>query len=327
MNRRLRILSFIVMTYMLAALCWWAVLLYRKNTEVFKLESQLLQEKYINDLGIPSLDVTTLPEFELLHQSFNRQMNMIMGEAVVFGFVLILGIYFINRAFNKELAVAERQQNFLLSITHELKSPLASINLILDTFIKRSLPQDKIEELSNDALKESTRLDNLFNKILLATRLDQAYQYIYQEINFSAFLKSETEKFQRVHTDVKIRTDITENITLKIDENGFLSVINNLLENAVKYNIADPKEIEIELKLTPQRVVLIINDNGIGLESKEFEKIFDQFYRVGPEDTRTSKGTGLGLYIVRQIVKAHKGKISVASSQLGGSRFEIVLPK
>lgn len=313
------------MTYMLAALCWWAVLLYRKNTEVFQLESKLLQERYINDLGIPTVDVTTLPEFEMLRSSFDRQMMMIMGEAMVFGFVLIIGIYFINRAFNRELSIAQKQKNFLLSITHELKSPLASIGLILDTFIKRDLPVEKVKELSADALSETTRLNELFNKILLATRLGTAHQFNIQKSDLSLLVSKQLEKFKKIHPLVEIQSNIHTGIIRPVDEEAVISVVNNLLENALKYNKSDPK-IEVVLEPFDQgKSRLSISDNGIGISATEKTKVFDQFYRVGSEDTRTSKGTGLGLYIVKQIVSGHKGKIRVLDNKLGGTTFEIIM--
>ena len=313
------------MTYMLAALCWWAVLLYRKNSEVFQLESKLLQERYINDIGIPTVDVTTLPEFELLRNRFDGQMMMILGEALVFGFVLIVGIYFINRAFNRELAIASKQKNFLLSITHELKSPLASISLILDTFIKRDLSSDKIKELSVDALSESTRLNELFNKILLATRLGSSHQFNLIETDFSVLVQTQLDKFSNIHPGIEVNANVEAGILSVIDEDAFISVLNNLLENAIKYNKRKPK-IDISLVSTDSgKARLTISDNGIGIASSEREKVFDQFYRVGSEDTRTSKGTGLGLFIVREIVQGHKGRIKVLDSNLGGTTFEIIV--
>ena len=308
---------------MLAALCWWAVLLHRKNTDVFKLESQLLQERFINDIGIPTVDVTTLPEFTELKASYDRQMMMITGEAIVFGLVLIIGIYFINRAFNRELAIADKQKNFLLSITHELKSPLASINLILDTFIKRDLPKEKVQELSSDALQESTRLNELFNKILLATRLGTTHSFNMQETDISTLLNKTVEKFQRVYPNVKLDANIQSNMVKTVDQDAMISVVNNLLENAIKYSAKDP-EIKLQLSSQGEKALLTVSDNGIGIPVKERANVFDQFYRIGSEETRTSKGTGLGLYIVKEIITAHRGKIKVTDSALGGSQFEII---
>jgi len=310
---------------MLAALCWWAVLLYRKNMEVFQLESKLLVERHLNNIGIPTVDITTLPEYAEIKAKYQRQTIMIASEAMVFGIVLILGIYFINRAFNRELAVAEKQKNFLLSITHELKSPLASINLILDTFVKRDLPPDRIKEFSIDALTESTRLNDLFDKILLATRLGTTHQFSLQETNLTALVHKLLDKIERVHPEVVITKDIQDNVLGKVDEAAMTSVIHNLVENAIKYS-QEQADITVSLAAKGDKAVLAVTDAGIGIAAADRQRIFEQFYRVGSEETRSSKGTGLGLYIVKEIVNAHKGKIKVKDGKNTGTCFEITLP-
>jgi len=274
--------------------------------------------------GISKLDVTTLPEYEELKSDYDRQMYMILGEAVVFGVTLILGIYFINRAFVRELSAAEKQKNFLLSITHELKSPLASINLILSTFIKRKLPEEKIKELSQDGLNESVRLEELFNKILIATRLDKAYPFNFEETDLSNTVYNVAQSFQKRHPNVDMDINIQTDIIKDVDRESIVSVVKNLLENAYKYT-SDKKHISISLQQDSGNIYLKVGDNGIGIAKNEKTKVFDQFYRVGNEDTRASKGTGLGLYIVNQIVTAHNGKIKILDNPKGGSIFQITL--
>lgn len=309
---------------MLMALLWWAVLLHRKNNEVFVLKTELLQEQYMNKAGIAQLDVTTLPEYKELRSNYDRQMYMILGEAAVFGVTLILGIYFINRAFARELSAAEKQKNFLLSITHELKSPLASINLILSTFIKRKLPEEKIKELSQDGLNESLRLEELFNKILIATRLDKAFPFNFEETDLSNTVYNVSQLFKKRHPDTTMEIDIQNDIVMEVDRESMVSVVKNLLENAHKYSTND-KHISISLKREGTNVLLEVSDNGIGIAKNERTKVFDQFYRIGNEDTRDSKGTGLGLYIVNQIVTAHNGKIKIIDNPGGGTIFQIKL--
>ena len=323
-NRSLRILSIIVIVYMLMALLWWAILLNRKNNEVFVLKADLLKEQYMNKAGIAQLDVTTLPEYKELQSDYQRQMYMILGEAVVFGVTLILGIYFINRAFVRELSASEKQKNFLLSITHELKSPLASINLILSTFIKRNLPNDKIKELSQDGLNESVRLEELFNKILIATRLDKAFPFNFEETDLSNTVYNVAHSFQKRHPDITMNIDIQDHIIKDVDRESLVSVVKNLLENAYKYSTTN-KEIGISLKQDNSNIYLEVSDNGIGIAKHERIKVFDQFYRIGNEDTRASKGTGLGLYIVNKIVTAHNGKIKIVDNDNGGTKFQITL--
>ena len=322
-NRSLRILSVIVIMYMLMALLWWAVLLHRKNNEVFALKADLLKEEYMNKAGIAQLDVTTLPEYTQLQNDYDRQMYMILGEAIVFGITLILGIYFINRAFVHELSAAEKQKNFLLSITHELKSPLASINLILSTFIKRKLPEEKIKELSEDGLKESVRLEELFNKILTATRLDKAYPFNFENTDLSNIVYNVAYSFNKKNVDVALKMNIEPDIYKDIDRESMVSLIKNLLENAYKYS-PNEKHISIDLQKIEGEIHLCVADNGVGIEKSERNKVFEQFYRIGSEDTRASKGTGLGLYIVNQIVNAHKGKIKILDNEGGGTKFQII---
>jgi signal transduction histidine kinase len=309
---------------MLMALLWWAVLLNRKNNEVFTLKADLLREEYMTKAGIAQLDVTTLPEYAELQVDYDRQMYMILGEAIVFGITLILGIYFINRAFVRELSATEKQKNFLLSITHELKSPLASINLILSTFIKRKLPDEKIKELSEDGLKESVRLEELFNKILTATRLDKAYPFNFENIDLSNIMYNVVNSFKKRYSDVEIKMNIEPDIYKDIDKESMISLIKNLLDNAYKYSPIK-KQITVDLQQTNGQIHLCVSDHGVGIEKSERNKVFEQFYRIGSEDTRESKGTGLGLYIVNQIVNAHKGKIRILDNEGGGTKFQITL--
>lgn len=323
-KKSLRVLSFLVIGYMLMALLWWAILLHRKNTEVFVLKSDLLKETFMNTAGVTNVDVTSMPEFKELKSYYERQMYMIFGEAVVFGITLIMGIYFINRAYVRELSAADKQKNFLLSITHELKSPLASINLILSTFIKRDLPNDKIKELSSDGLKESTRLEELFNKILISTRLDQAYSFNFESVNISNLISTSVNRFQNLHPEADLINNIEPEVIHNIDQESIVSVIKNLLENALKYS-PDKKEITVDLRKSGNQTIIEVSDQGIGIPKDEKEKIFDQFYRIGSEDTRASQGTGLGLYIVKQIVHAHNGSIKVNNNDGLGTKFTITL--
>ena len=133
-----------------------------------------------------------------------------------------------------------------------------------------------------------------------------------------------SEKFPNVIFTKNIQNEIS---SFEGDQNGMVSIITNLIENAVKYNFTEHPKIEINLVDQNEKITLEISDNGIGISDKEKKKIFERFYRVGNEDTRTTKGTGLGLYIVSQIVKAHQGKITVANNHPKGTIFKIVFHK
>ena len=252
---------------------------------------------------------------------------MIFGEAAVFIFSLVIGVYMINRGYNKEMTASQQRRNFLLSITHELKSPIASIRLVLETLLKRQLRKEQIDHFGNNALKETDRLNDLVNNLLLAAKIETTYQPVLEEIELQEFLEDITQRMQEKFPGAKIRfISQVENPYLQGDLMGLTSIAVNLIENAVKYNIGKP-EIEVRLKEEKKKVLLEFADNGIGISDQEKKKIFEQFYRIGKEDTRKTKGTGLGLYIVDQIVKAHGGKITVSDNLPQGTVFTVEFPR
>lgn len=265
-------------------------------------------------------------EYQELYNKYKRQEWMIFGEAIVFILSLIIGVYMINRGYNKEMIAAEQRRNFLLSITHELKSPIASIRLVIETFLKRQLKKEQIEHFGKNAIKETDRLNDLVNNLLLAAKIETAYQPILEEIELNDFFLDITQRMREKFPKAKILfSPSAPPIYLNGDEMGLTSITVNLIENAIKYSTTLP-EIKLLLKEEKQKISLQFIDNGIGISDQEKKKIFDQFYRIGNEDTRKTKGTGLGLYIVREIVTAHDGKIMVLDNPTGGTIFKIELP-
>jgi len=314
---------------MLIAFAWWSVLLYQKNKDAYNAKVELLamgmaaEGKYFSDDHFyhseSYLDLT---------QKYQRQEWMIFGEASVFIISLVIGIWLINRGYNKEIEIADQRRNFLLSITHELKSPIASIRLVLETFLKRKLKPEQIEKLGKNAINDSERLNELVNNLLLAAKLEAAYQPHLESIQLSELTRDLVNKMDEKYPNTKITHDIDENLPpMKGDKMGIVSVITNLIENAIKYNTSPTPMIHVKLKEESDLINMIFTDNGIGISDKEKKKIFQRFYRVGNEDTRTTKGTGLGLYIVKQIVKGHQGKIKVKDNQPHGTIFNITFPK
>ncbi|MEM6966942.1 MAG: ATP-binding protein [Bacteroidota bacterium] len=327
-NLKLRLLSYVVIAYMLFAFAWWSVLLYQKNRDAYLAKVELLamgmaaEGMYRSDEHFvrsePYLDLT---------KRYHRQEWMIFGEAGVFILSLVIGIYLINRGYNKEIEIAHQRRNFLLSITHELKSPIASIRLVLETMLKRKLNREQTERLGKNAIKDSERLNELVNNLLLAAKLEAAYRPQYEPLRLDKIISDITdtlkEKFPSVRFSNKIQSGVR---VFEGDKMGIVSVITNLIENAVKYNNSNAPFIETSLQEKKDKLELTVADNGIGISEKEKKKIFERFYRVGNEDTRSTKGTGLGLYIVDQIIKAHQGKIQVLDNDPSGTIFKINIP-
>jgi signal transduction histidine kinase len=315
------------MVYMLMAFAWWALLLFTKNRDAFHAKRELMQIGMVAEGRIRSeADFEQMAEYQLLAKKYKRQEYMIFGEAMVFVLTLLAGIWFINQGYQKEVRANQQRRNFLLSITHELKSPIASIRLVLETLLRRKeLPKDKSEQLTNSALRENERLHELVENLLLSAKLESAYQPFFEEINLAELVKDIIAKIAERNPNARIVLDVANGFPIvKMDKQGMISIVTNLLENAVKY-ANDRPEIEIRLRYKDGQVTLDFADNGIGIPDKEKKRIFEKFYRIGSEETRQTKGTGLGLFIVEQVVKAHKGHIQVLDNQPKGTIFRIVI--
>ncbi|HXH99094.1 MAG TPA: ATP-binding protein [Sphingobacteriaceae bacterium] len=261
----------------------------------------------------------------LLIRAVPHSKGMILGEGAVFIFLFIVGAYQLHKAINKDHKLHKQQKNFLLSVTHELKSPLASIKLYIETILKRDLSNDQREAFLVNSLKDIERLDDLVENMLLATKIDnKSYSFPKEEFNLSKLVEKVADRLQ-VHSckSQTINLSVKPEIYLKGDKFALTSVVTNLVENAVKYSY-DCAEVDVHLEKNADEIILSVADNGIGIADEEKPRIFDKFYRVGNEDTRKTKGTGLGLYIVKHVLDKHQATIKVRNNQPSGSIFEVI---
>lgn len=325
---QLRLLSYGVIAYMLLAFTWWSVLLFTKNRDAFAAKQEYLHLIMVaQDNDLTDKTFYNSPQYTSLEKAYRRQEWMILGEALVFVVSLVIGVWLINRGYNKEVLAAQQRRNFLLSITHELKSPIASIRLVLETFRKRKLTDAQVGKLSNSGIKEAERLNNLVTNLLLSAKLETAYAPYMESTNLAILLEEMVCKVQEKSPKAEIHFHQEGTIpNIKGDKPGLTSVFINLLENAVKYS-SSHAVIHATIKSKQNHwIVIKIADYGIGIPDKEKKLIFDKFYRVGNENTRTTKGTGLGLYIVNEIIRTHKGNIQVLDNEPNGTVFKITLP-
>lgn len=326
-NVQLRLLSYGVIAYMMMAFSWWSVLLFVKNNDAFQAKRDLLRIGMVAEgLVTNDADFYKNDRYLELAKQYRRQEWMIVGEATVFIISLVIGIWLINRGYHKEVMAARQRRNFLLSITHELKSPIASIKLVLETLLKRQLPKEQSDKITQSAVREADRLNDLVNDLLLSARLEDAYQPNVEQVDLSALLHDLVHKLQEKHPQVVFSLEEKSPVGFILaDKSGFTSVALNLLENAVKYSPEAP-EIEVRLERKNDTILWEVADKGIGIEDKEKARVFEKFYRIGNEDTRQTKGTGLGLFIVKEVIRAHGGTISIANNSPKGTVFKISLP-
>jgi two-component system sensor histidine kinase CiaH len=293
--------------YLVFQLVWWGWQLYK------------LQFAYLQQL---KSEGATLPENALRNKIF-----MIVGEGGVFLLLLFLGIWWIKKNVWQDLKRAQKEKNFLLAVTHELKTPIAAIRLNSQTLKNRKLSEEQSQDLCTDIITESNRLETLVNNILLATQFEQnTILGNWQKTDLSALVEAQIKRFQQLFPERTVNSNIHSNIFLQAEENMLVSLLFNLLENANKYSpVSEP--ISVLLKGSEHIVLLEISDFGIGIPDEERKSIFEKFHRVGNEETRSQKGTGLGLYIVKEICKAHKAEITISDNTPLGSRFQITFSK
>jgi K+-sensing histidine kinase KdpD len=297
MKKQTHLLFYVLSAYVFLQFLWWGY--------------HLIQLSY-------ELDPQTV--------NVNRRVWMIVGEGSVFLLIFGLGLWQINRAIRRELELSTRQNNFLLSVTHELKTPLAANKLTLQTIQKHQLEEQKKNELISKALDENIRLENLIDNILNASRLEsKAIQAIKSEINFLDLAKNICDLLHKRHGEKFITLNCDVNVLIHGDRFMLEAIISNLLENAIKY-AGKKAKICIYCQKKGNYFVFGVSDEGPGISVGENEHIFKKFYRVGKEETRKTSGSGLGLFIVKEFVTLQNGQIVYRKNQPKGSIFEVTLP-
>ncbi len=249
---------------------------------------------------------------------------MVLSLSILVASILV-GMLLIFIYYQKMIQLYRLQQNFINGFTHELKTPLASLKLFLETFDRYEIPRTEQKKYLEYMRRDIERLaDNVEQILSLAKFEDKKYKANLEELDVRDFLKNWVRKNSGFFERTKINLIIPKDpCFMKYDVNLLEMLCGNLLTNAINHNLSDDPQVEVELKVKQKQLILSFKDNGQGIASKELNKIFRKFYQVG----QTIKGSGLGLYIVGQIVKIHRGKITAHSPGIGlGATFEVTFP-
>jgi len=318
------VIFYFLVIYVFASSIWWMYLLINKNQKLY-------DEKIANfhlQYETPQSNFEQIPAIQEFKKNKERQNFMILSEGLVFMILLALGSLTIRSYINKEIALNRQQRNFLLSITHELRSPLTGIQISIETIKDRLLDKDKQTRLLNNALQDVNRLKELVDNMLMAAKIEQqALQFTKHPVHISDLLKSLKHRYTAINRNRRnFEFKVESELIVRGDLMAFTSVLTNLLDNAVKYSPSQ-STIFIDAFKKLEEIQILIRDEGIGIPKEEQPKIFDKFYRIGSEDTRKSKGTGLGLFIVKELVEMNKGKISYEANSPKGSIFKMIFPK
>jgi len=263
--------------------------------------------------------------------SFREALFLILG--ILLFAVLITGVVLNTIFLLREIRRNERSDAILNAITHELKTPLASIKLYLETLKTRDVPEDKKEEFYDIMLNDSERLLSTVEQVLLAGKSREKRPKSDSE-NFSlgrlltdaAILVASRNKLSKESIKITLPPD---DIVISAIKDQFESVMLNLIENAVKYSSDGDPKIQIKLRESlSSNIDILVKDNGIGLDPADRKKIFERFYRAPGESSMKIKGTGLGLFIAKTIIENHGGRIFAESRGPGkGTTFIVRLPR
>lgn len=253
---------------------------------------------------------------------------IIFATGCFFLLTIIAGVVLFIVFLAKQIILNQMQKNFIDNVTHELKTPLTSIKLHIETLKKHDLPKEKKDNFLDIMLNDVERLDILLNHVLESAKLEHFHHYDIKEIELEKIINSSIEIVSNRYSLKRENFEtMLENIIIKSDPSALQLVFINILDNAVKYS-GDNIKIIIETFMTPDgKTDILIKDNGAGIPGTEINKIFRRFYRIPDENTRKRKGSGLGLYIVKETIRNLKGQIYVTSDGINkGTTFKITLP-
>ena len=318
--RRITILYWVLLLYIVAALVWWFISLEKQNRDMAELKRIQLESRSVKT----SDPILYQNEYNKIIREKQRNHAKYISEGITFFLLILLGAGFVYNSVRKHFRLQLQQENFMMAVTHELKTPISVGRLNLETLQKYNLDTEKQKKLIRMTLQELNRLNVLTNNILISSQMEgEGYKTAREELDLSALFKDCINEYKSRYPERKFYEHIEPDMDVKGDALLLQMMINNLLENAIKYS---PKEKPISsvLKNENDSIQLSVVDEGYGIPDEEKKKIFEKFYRIGNEVTRKTQGTGLGLYLCRRIAKAHNADISVTNRSGGGSIFTII---
>ena len=316
-NRRLQLIFvvyWVLLIYIVAALVWWFIALNKQNRQMMQYETEQLKKD----------DPSYFSQIQNLKLIEKRKTAQYIGEGSTFLLLILAGAVFIFRAVRKQFKSSQQQQNFMMAITHELKTPIAITKLNLETLQKRRLEESQQQKLIQNTIQETNRLNALCNNMLLASQIEAGgYNIIKEDINFTELVQECAHDCSIRFPQRRVNTQIDEEIFVTGDQLILQMGVNNLIDNAIKYS---PKEAPIMIALQQQgkAIYLSVKDEGKGINAEDKLKVFDKYFRIGNAATKAASGTGLGLYLTKRIALQHNATITLTDNTPTGSNFTIV---
>jgi signal transduction histidine kinase len=303
----------VLLIYIITGLGYWFIALESLNRQISTYQLNQLRPQdpgYAAKLGV-------------LIERQKKKTAQYIGEGSTFLGLILLGAIFVYREVRRQIRLQQQQQNFMMAVTHELKTPIAVTKLNLETLLKHRLDESKQQKMIQAALQETNRLDSLATNILVTSQLEGGYVRSKESLDLSGLVTHAMQDFHHRFPERSWDLRIEPGVAILGDPLLLQLLVNNLVENALKYS---PREgvITVSLERRGRSTALAIADQGAGIPDEEKRRIFDKFYRTGQETTRRTKGTGLGLYLCRRIAEDHDGMLKVADNSPVGSIFTVI---
>ncbi|HVB03320.1 MAG TPA: ATP-binding protein [Chitinophagaceae bacterium] len=316
------VLYVFLLCYTIAALVAWGIFLEHQNQQLARQQIIILglRTDRIRQAGVYRAGLN-----HILNQEKGHTWQY-FGEGGTFLIIILIGAGYVYGGVRKHIRLSQQQFNFMMAVTHELKSPIAVIQLNMETLSRHRLDEHTRTRLLENTILETSRLNHLCNNMLLASQLEsRQFRIVKEEFDFTGLVDQCVRENNLRSNYHEFTADLQPELLISGDRLMLHLAVNNLLENAVKYSPRG-SVITVQLRVREGQAILRVSDTGAGIPDSEKKKIFNRFYRIGNENTRTTRGTGLGLYLSRFIARQHGGTITVTDNNPKGSNFEIILP-
>lgn len=276
----------------------------------------------------PELAIRPRPEvIANLQVHHRRKVIQVFGEGALLMILIFISMAMLYYMVLVEGRVRRSMENFLSTVTHELKTPIAGMKALLQTLSARSIPEEKRKHFLEMGLRESARLQHLVDNVLVANRLNRKRMQInVQAVDLLPLLHKEVESRRQLFATARELTlSCDDGVVVAADPEALGIVIENILDNALKYSAQEPR-VEVVVERSGGDVSISVVDNGIGMDDDDMTHIFDRFHRATQNGIKAVKGSGLGLYIARNLARAIGGDLVASSAGRGrGSTFTVRL--
>lgn len=336
-RNRARVAFVVVIVFLVAQVVWWMI--FQRNyidahvaqtASAWALQAEYASQNPNANLPLylerisPGRVIVNQALLQAFRERQERYLRMFAFEVPFFLALMFVGFWVIWRSLQSDKELRRRQENFLMAASHEFRTPISSLKLLLETMQLRQLPPEKQAEVLRRASLELERLQHTTERVLATARLERENHAELEPHDLGQWVQRSLER-QRTSLETrgaKLELHLCPDLPVQINPEALEIVLGNLLDNAIKYTLAPEKPIVISVFASGSKAYLSIEDRGMGISSKETKYVFDQFYRVGSELTRVSKGLGLGLYLVKALTERMNANVRLESLPVG-TRFVV----